>query len=194
MAVKPLALQAQANDIAFTLTTALNIAEACIVPDSSRSADSLFLCSFFSSQELESSAFTGVITMCEFNVSRLVDSEDCGQLSGSAAELGENAGRITWQNCLDLSSDIVLVTEENAAELRDYFAGYGAWDREEIAAWTLQELNALCIQEAASNIREFEDYCESDWQLYYSKAESGSISGQLYHDEKTGRTFCQFSR
>ena len=132
--------------------------------------------------------------MLEFDVSQLVASEDCGLLSGSAAELGPDAGRITWQNCLSLSDNISLVTEENAAELRDYFAGYGAWDADEIAAWTLQELNALCLQEAASNVRDFEDYCESDWQRYYSEAESGSISGQLYHDADTGKTFCSFCR
>ena len=132
--------------------------------------------------------------MCEFDVSELVESQDCGLLSGSVMELGENAGRITWGNCLELASEIGLVNQDNAEEIRDYFEGYGAWEREEIDTWSLQELTAICLQEAASNVREFQDSCGSSWETYYSKAEQGSISGQLYHDETTGRTYCQFCR
>lgn len=134
--------------------------------------------------------------MIEFDVTRLVESEDCGLLSGSQAELGCNAGTITWQNCLSMAADgdMQPITEDNAEEIRDYFDDYGAWDREEIDSWTITELNALCIQEAASNIREFEDHCEADWQQYQSSAESGRISGQLYHDAETGKVFCSFCR
>lgn len=127
----------------------------------------------------------------EFDVSFLLD-EECGLLFGSCAELGQDAGRITWRNCMELAIAHPLATEDNRGELESYFKDYGAWTAEEIAAWSLQELSALCIQEAASNFREFEEYCGSDWDKYHEKAESGSISGQLWPDE-SGRVFCSFS-
>lgn len=127
----------------------------------------------------------------EFDVSFLLD-EDCSLLSGSVAELGQDAGRITWQNCLELAISHPLATEDNREELESYFREYGAWTAEEIAAWSLQELSALCIQEAASNFREYENHCEADWDVYREKSESGSISGQLWPDE-SGRVFCSFT-
>jgi hypothetical protein len=128
----------------------------------------------------------------EFNVSFLVD-QHCGLLSGSIAELGQDAGRITWNNCLELAIAHPLATDDNREELESYFRDYGAWTAEEIAAWSLQELSALCIQEAASNFRQFEDYCGSDWDKYREECENGSISGQIWPDE-TGRVFCSFCR
>lgn len=128
----------------------------------------------------------------EFDVSFLLN-EDCGLLSGSIAELGQDAGRITWQNCLELAINHPLATEDNREELESYFRDYGAWTADEIAAWSLQELSALCIQEAASNFREFEDYCEGDWDKYREESESGSVSGQMWPDG-TGKVFCCFSR
>jgi hypothetical protein len=127
----------------------------------------------------------------EIDVTRLVEEIDCGQLSGSVAELGSNAGNITWSNCMELAKEMPVVDQEHADEIRDYFREYGAWDREEIDTWTLQELSAMCLQEAAANIREFES-CDS-WDEYQKDAEAGRFSGQLYRDD-SGKVFCAFYR
>jgi hypothetical protein len=76
--------------------------------------------------------------------------------------------------------------------LRDYFQACGAWDKEEIGAWSDIELSAMVWQEAASNMRDFEDRCDSSWDTYQAKAEQGQISGNLYADRE-GRIFALFS-
>lgn len=48
--------------------------------------------------------------MLEIDVSFLL-TEDAGQFSASVAELGDNAGRITWRNALG-SADLISLTPE----------------------------------------------------------------------------------
>lgn len=106
--------------------------------------------------------------------------EDCGLLSGSIAELGENAGKITWGNCMDMAQDHMdLFPEEQYDEVRDHFREYGAWEEEEIDKWTPQELVAMVIQEGASEMRTFEDHCGGLWEKYEEEASKGSIPGRM---------------
>lgn len=104
-------------------------------------------------------------------------------MSASAAELGDDAGEITWRNCMAFAADNPLVTDENRDDIREHFAGYGAWDREEIAAWSDVELSAMVWQEAAACVREFEEYCDGDLERYEAECEKGSVSGSLYIQE-----------
>lgn len=129
--------------------------------------------------------------MPEYDVTHLVEEVDCGMLSGSVAELGPAAGRITWNNSLQEGRDRPLVTEDQMEELRSYFADYGAWDEEEIAGWTLEDMNGMVVQEAASNVREMEAF--DTYEEYQEAAERGSVSGQLWKDEN-GKWWAQFSR
>lgn len=124
--------------------------------------------------------------MCEIDVSPIL-TEDCSVLSASRAELGENAGRITWDNCIALAKRLPLVTDGNRDAAREHFASYGAWDRAEIEGWSDTELSAMIWQEAAASYREFEDYCEGDYDKYEAACESGSISGRLFLD-RNGKT------
>ncbi len=136
--------------------------------------------------------------MLELDMTFLND-VDCGLLSASQAELGPMAGQITWNNCLELAGSLPAISDEVAGELRDYFRDYGAWDDEEIDAWTNLETYALAIQEAASQYREAESLCWSDdligidWEAYCAEAERGRISGNLY-EMYDGKLYCSFSR
>lgn len=116
--------------------------------------------------------------MTEIDVSAIWQ-EDCYYLSASRAELGDNAGSITWENCLALAERLPLVTEDNRDDLRDHFRGYGAWTREEIEAWTDAELSALVWQESAACMREFRELCDEDFDDYEAECERGTISGRL---------------
>lgn len=86
--------------------------------------------------------------------------------SGSVAEHGSNAGAITWNNskeCAEsLGAEAPVQTPEQLAAARDYFRDYGAWDSEEIDAWTPQELNALIVQEVMGEIRRLEEHFDID--------------------------------
>jgi hypothetical protein len=120
--------------------------------------------------------------MCEIDVSGIID-EDCQSLSASQAELGPNAARITWTNCLALAERAPLVNDENRDQAKDHFAAYGAWEQEEINAWTDKELSAMIWQEAAASYREFEYYCEGDLARYHE------VSGRLFFSDDGSKVY-----
>lgn len=81
---------------------------------------------------------------------------DLDMYSDSIANSGrENIGKITWENALECEEN--FITEENKQEIRDHFASYGAWEEEEISAWSDTELNALLIQFISGDLKEWEE-------------------------------------
>ncbi len=116
--------------------------------------------------------------MCEVDVSAIWN-ENCPTLSASAAELGRNAGKITWANCIELAKRLPLVTDDNRQDARDHFCAYGAWDEDEIAAWSDTDLSAMIWQEAAADMREYRELCKGDLAKYEALVEQGQISGRL---------------
>jgi hypothetical protein len=130
----------------------------------------------------------------ELDCTWLLD-EDCGQFSGSIAELGQDAGRYTWNNSMaEAESAWPDMTPEQLQKAKDYFGEFGAWEEEEIAAWTPQEVKALLVQLIAGDIREVEDCCWDnennciDWEEYNLQTENGQLSGRLYLGEN-GRLY-----
>lgn len=103
----------------------------------------------------------------ELDVSPLLD-EDCGLLSGSQWELGPDAGKITWANCIKLADRFPLVTDANRQDIRDHFRGYGAWDADEIEAWDDTELSAMVWQEGAAAYRELDEHGADEGRVYLS--------------------------
>ena len=128
----------------------------------------------------------------EIDVSPLLASPgfDPWDCSNSAANLGPNAGALTWQASQRAASALAL-TEEQKEEFRDFVRSSGGWDEEETAAFSDAELTALCVQWIARDIREGfgddlpDDPAEWDWADYNEQAERGSVSSNLYlHDGK----------
>lgn len=105
--------------------------------------------------------------------------QECALMSGSVSELGDRAGEITWSNCLKVAERHPLVTDANRQDIRDHFAEYGAWEEEEINAWSDVELSAMVWQEAAADMRHFEDHCDSNLEAYERDCEAGRVSGRL---------------
>ena len=123
----------------------------------------------------------------EIKITKLM-SEDCGQYSGSQFELGNEAARITWRNSLNDHADFIELTDDQIEEARDWFGEFGAWDDDERAEWTRDEVCALVFQEIAARIREIEDIAmgddgEIDWDEVERASEAGSISGMIYKHE-----------
>lgn len=102
--------------------------------------------------------------------------------SASVAEIGRDAGRVTWTAAVEDAPDWPLLdTEEKRQAFRDHAAGFGAWSEEEIAAWSDDELTALFIQMVAGDIREAGlDTAAPDWEQYEKDCEGGQASGRLY--------------
>lgn len=123
----------------------------------------------------------------EINVTTIVNDAlnfdiDSMQFSASAMELGQDAGKITWNNCMEYvesleGPDRLVVLPSELQEARDHFEEYGAWSEEEILAWTDQELNAMLFQEVMAGVREIEYY--DTWEEWLQAWEDGQCSGRL---------------
>lgn len=132
----------------------------------------------------------------ELDVSHLIGSPDFVpfDLSNNAATLGEDVSRLTWQASREAAQSIkppLLDTDEKREAFRDFVKSSGGWTREEIAGWSDEELNALCLQWIAGDIREaFGDAepAEWDWQEYEKDAQAGRIAGRLFRADD-GRVF-----
>jgi hypothetical protein len=124
----------------------------------------------------------------EINISRFFNEAEASgcaaDYSASAAELGQDAGRITWNNANRDSSTFNLLDDEEKREAwREDVKGFGAWEEDEIAAWSDKELNALFLQFVSGDIREFESLCGDDWQEYERLVEQGTCSGRMYRGD-----------
>lgn len=125
--------------------------------------------------------------MCEIDVSCLINDVDPFVLSHSIAEAGE-ANK--WSDALDVAKDHGLDISNRKAVKR-FFAGFGAWKRDEIAKWTDTELDALVLQYAAGDFRELQSLCPGrglggiNWKKAEKLAERGTVGGNLFvHDNK----------
>lgn len=131
------------------------------------------------------------------NITRFFNEAGMIDYSASAAEIGQDVGKVTWQAALDDTAEWNLLT--NAAELEafaDYAENTGGWTGEEIDRMSNQELQALCIQFVAGWIREaFPDGTEAlsntDWWHYKERLQQGECSGMLSRDSE-GNVFCYF--
>jgi hypothetical protein len=119
----------------------------------------------------------------EIDVTHMV--EDAGSmidLSGSRMEHGADAGRITWNNSKAYGTEHPLLT---SGEMRDaarfHFREYGAWSKEEIAAWPEDDLQAITCQDVAAEIREME--IADGYADYQRLCEEGTLSGRLYRGD-----------
>lgn len=127
----------------------------------------------------------------ELDVTHMMeDADDMPVLSGSCAELGQDAGKITWNNSKAYGREKPLLqTDEQREEARDHFREYGAWSEEEIAAWSEEDLQGITCQEVAHQIREMG--VAEDYEDYQRLCEKGTCSGRLYKDND-GRWYCYF--
>lgn len=122
----------------------------------------------------------------ELDVTHMVnEADDMPMLSGSIAELGKDAGKITWSNSVAYGGSHPLLTTDDMKDVaRAHFAEYGAWSRDQIAAWSEAELQGIMCQDVAAAIREMEAY--DDNEAFQKACEDGHASGRLYRgdDEK----------
>ena len=120
-------------------------------------------------------------------------------ISASHAELGENAGSITWANALTYRPQ-PLTEPEHFEAFREFAGGFGAWDDDEIAAWSDDECNALCLQFIAGDLRELQGLAPDedggiDWPEAEKLMAEGTVSARLYGGSLTsdGRTYFDIS-
>lgn len=103
--------------------------------------------------------------------------------SASAAEIGQDAGRITWRAACADAPDYanLLDTEEKREAFRGFVLDSGGWSAEEIAAWSDTELVALLMQWISGDIREAGlDVETPDWSAYQEGCEASRYASRIF--------------
>lgn len=122
--------------------------------------------------------------MPEVNITRLITKLEPAMISGSIAELGSDAARFTWNNAKEGAKR--LLKRDELEQVRNFFAEFGAWSRDELAHMPSIEIEALVLQYAAGDLREVQALCPGDglgdinWTEAEALSEAGTISGRLF--------------
>lgn len=117
----------------------------------------------------------------ELNITNFYENARTKDYQNSVAVSGlSNIGEITWNRAKRDSDKYVFATDENRERLIDWLAGFGAWERDEMKEWTLQELNALMIQFVAGWVQDKEN---RTWDEYEKASEAGQVGGELFECE-----------
>lgn len=119
--------------------------------------------------------------MFEINITKLFTETTAKDYSASVAEIGANAGALTWRFAVSDSRYYTHVTRKNKNQFIDHFVGFGAWSESELKAMPIVELNALFIQLVSGDIREAGlDQASPDWVQYARDSEAGKVAGNLF--------------
>jgi hypothetical protein len=121
----------------------------------------------------------------EIDITKFLEQRDMSDFSASAAEIGDDAGKLTWQSAMGEEWQ-PLVGIDAFDEFREFVRSSGGWEESEIMAWTARQLNALCIQWIAGDCREAHIDGEStlsDWGTYYDRAMRGNCNSNLCRND-----------
>lgn len=123
----------------------------------------------------------------EIDITAFVRNAEPSDFSASRAELGNDAGKITWNNAVREASTTRLIGADDRAEFESWAREFGAWSKEEIEGWSLDDCNALLIQYISGNLREMESLCYSnddefgiDWSEAEKLSSTGTIGGNIF--------------
>lgn len=122
----------------------------------------------------------------EVNITKIANEPDLWQYySASQAEIGPDAGKITWENAMDRAGEDTFLSDEQISAFRDHARECGAWSSEEIESWSKQECGALFLQFVCGDLRERESYIEEGREEEYEK----NVGGRVYHHEELGEWY-----
>lgn len=120
----------------------------------------------------------------ELNITRIFrELGDPARYSASVAEMGPDAGRITWARSVDRAQQLQPLS--SAAEIeawRRLVVSSGGWTRDEVDASAESELQALCLQWIAAEMRECNigpDSTDDDWLEYERLSSEGQVSSRI---------------
>lgn len=138
--------------------------------------------------------------MLELDITEFFKTEDSYNFSASAFEMGQDAGKITWNNSKNEAKNYLHWLKEktyNGESARDciieYFSGMGFSESDEMQSWSDSEIIALLIQDISANIREagldLDHWSEIDWQAYEKGVEKGQYSGNIFYVPETEKFY-----
>lgn len=114
------------------------------------------------------------------DITDFVRNVEACDLSASKMELGNDAGKITWNNAkAEAALHPLFSTDAEIEACRAWAEEFGAWDRDEIAAWSSDECNALVLECGDSN-------AYASWTVARGRKENGTF---VYDD--AGKPFLE---
>lgn len=120
----------------------------------------------------------------EIDITRFFNECEPSDFSASRMERGDNAAKETWNAAKEEGADKPLLnTSDELDAMRKWAKETGAWNKEEIAAWSDEELNALFIQLVSGDMREADlspNMTDKQWRDYARRQERGEVSGSIY--------------
>jgi hypothetical protein len=122
------------------------------------------------------------------NVSRMFAGHEPYNVSNSVANLGDHAGRLTWNNATSIAESwrdwLRCGLRDTCDAVRLWARDTGAWSDAEVNAWKPSECLALLAQNVASDMREngYDD-AEDDkaWVRDLRKRQEAEDSDASFH-------------
>lgn len=119
--------------------------------------------------------------MFSVDITEFLATECMRDFSASVAEIGPNAGRYTWAASIDSAEDWQFLDDDTMPDFLEFVRQSGGWTDEEISAWSQQEIQALCLQWIAGDVRECRaDSQDPDWDAILRDQEAGRIPSTIY--------------
>ena len=134
--------------------------------------------------------------MCQINITDFFNNATMMDYSASAAELGDDAGPITWRNACNAADEWMMLDDDEKREaFKEWIKDFGAWDDDEVAAWSDAEVNALFLQFVSGDIREGFEWPDVDdiWANYEELVKQGTVSSNIWRDD-VGEIFYSLER
>lgn len=123
----------------------------------------------------------------ELNITRFFREAAPMDYSASVAEIGADAGRSTWNAaCDDADEWKILDSKEKQDAFAQFVRESGGWSDDEVEAFSDHELEGLCIQWIAGDMREpvgFElgpNTTDNQWADYQKQCEAGQAAGRIF--------------
>lgn len=117
----------------------------------------------------------------ELNITKFFNEAAPRDYSASRAEIGQDAAADTWRAACDDSEDyMILDTEEKREAFKQFAQSAGFSEADEFNTWSNEQLNALCLQWIAGDMREGglgSNSTPEDWRAY---ADNQSIASRLF--------------
>ena len=122
----------------------------------------------------------------DINITDLFNNIDPTRYSASQAELGPDAGTITWARAVDHVTRDRPLTNDQIDAWRTFLKASGGWTEDDVDAMHTVELQALFLQWVAA------DMCETgldanstpeDWAKYETDASAGLVPSNIYRTD-----------
>jgi hypothetical protein len=135
--------------------------------------------------------------MFEIDVTDFLASHSLKYFSGSIAELGQDAGPQTWEECNDKAEEWKPLDSGDKREtFINFCSNAGFSEADDMRAWPDSELQALCIQWIAGDARECgidgADLDSIDWDQIEEDRQNGQCPSSLFRGDD-GRIYWRCS-